>query len=174
MKALITGGAGFIGSHLAEALLREGHHVDVMDDLSTGSIENIQHLKTHKNFHYVIDTIMNDSLLHEWMDHCDVVYHLAAAVGVRLIVESPVRTIDTNIRGTEKVLEAAHFIRSTQSSSKIEFFSYEEAYGEGFEDMQRRVPDISKIKKQIGFQPTTSLDEMIQKVIAYFQMKGAL
>lgn len=107
MRALITGGAGFIASHLAEHLLALGDEVWAVDDLSTGSIENIQHLKTHPNFHYQVETIANVPVVAELVDRCDVIYHLAAAVGVRLIVESPVRTIETNIRGTEIVLECA-------------------------------------------------------------------
>jgi UDP-glucose 4-epimerase len=108
MRYLITGGAGFIGSHLAEELLRRGHEVYILDDLSTGSIANIQHLKIHAKFHYVIDTVMNRQLTAELIDVADVVYHLAAAVGVRLIVESPVRTIETNIQATEIVLSLAN------------------------------------------------------------------
>ena len=106
MRYLVTGGAGFIGSHLSEELLRRGHEVYVVDDLSTGSIHNINHLKTHDRFHYTIDTVANHRLVAEMVDCCDVVYHLAAAVGVKLIVESPVRTIETNIRLTEIVLES--------------------------------------------------------------------
>ena len=107
MKALITGGAGFIGSHLADFLLGRGDQVVAIDDLSTGGIENIVHLKGHPRFTYHIDSVMNRSLLAELVDQCDVVFHLAAAVGVRLIVESPVRTITTNIAGTELVLQMA-------------------------------------------------------------------
>ena len=105
MKALITGGAGFIGSHLAETLLEQGWTVEIIDDLSTGSIENIAHLKAHPDFSYVLDTVMHRSLMMELVDRADVVFHLAAAVGVRLIVEEPVRTIETNIKATELVLE---------------------------------------------------------------------
>ena len=104
-KALITGGAGFIGSHLAEALLEDGCAVVVIDDLSTGSVENISHLKSHTRFSYVLDTVMNRPLMLELVDGVDVVFHLAAAVGVRLIVEEPVRTIQTNIKSTELILE---------------------------------------------------------------------
>ncbi len=107
MKFLITGGAGFIGSHLAEALLRRGDRVAVIDDLSTGNIENIAPLKRDGKFEYVIDAIFNRGLLAELVDGADAVFHLAAAVGVKLIVESPVRTIETNIKGTELVLEMA-------------------------------------------------------------------
>lgn len=320
MKAFITGGAGFIGSYLAEALLREGHVVHVMDDLSTGSILNIEHLKSHKNFHYTIDTIMNYPLLCELVDQCDVIYHLAAAVGVKLIVESPVHTIDTNIRGTEKVLDAANkkgkkvviastsevygksvkrnfsedddmvlgpttrgrwsyacskaideflalaywkekklpvvivrlfntvgprqtgrygmviprfvtqalagkdltvygdgsqtrcfcyvedvvgalmgsslearavggvfnigseeeisildlakkVLALTRSKSNIKMIPYDEAYSEGFEDMHRRVPNISKVQALIGFKPKTGLDEILRKVIEYCRAK---
>jgi UDP-glucose 4-epimerase len=106
-RALITGGAGFIGSHLSEALLERGWTVEVIDDLSTGSIENISHLKGHPHFSYILDSVMNRSLLLELVDRTDVIFHLAAAVGVRLIVEKPVYTIETNIKATELVLELA-------------------------------------------------------------------
>src|SRR5580698_5763502 len=107
MRYLITGGAGFIGSHLSEALIARGDEVFVLDDLSTGSVENIRHLKTNPRFHYVFDSIANKQLLAEMVDEADVIFHLAAAVGVRLIVESPVRTIETNVHGTQNVLDAA-------------------------------------------------------------------
>lgn len=107
MRHLITGGAGFIGSHLSEALLKRGDEVFILDDLSTGSVENIRHLKTHERFHYFFDSITNRQLLAELVDESDVVFHLAAAVGVRLIVESPVRTLETNVYGTQLVLDAA-------------------------------------------------------------------
>ena len=119
MKALITGGAGFIGSHLAERLLRDGHEVAVLDNLSTGSIDNISHLKQTPGFSYAIDSVTNESLLAEMIDRSDVVFHLAAAVGVKLIVEQPVHTIETNVHGTEVVLKHANkkkklvFIAST-------------------------------------------------------------
>lgn len=107
MRHLITGGAGFIGSHLAEALLKRGDEVFILDDLSTGSVENIRHLKTQERFHYFFDSITNKQLLAELVDESDVIFHLAAAVGVRLIVESPVRTLETNVYGTQLVLDAA-------------------------------------------------------------------
>jgi nucleoside-diphosphate-sugar epimerase len=106
-RALITGGAGFVGSYLAEALLDAGWEVDVIDDLSTGDIENIAHLKENPSFRYTIDTVMNRPLMAELVDRADSVFHLAAAVGVRLIIEEPVRTIETNIKATEIVLELA-------------------------------------------------------------------
>ena len=107
MRVLITGGAGFVGSHLAEALLANGDDVFVIDNLSTGSIENISHLKSHPKFHYTIDSITNEPVLAELIDRSDVIAHLAAAVGVKLIVEAPVHTIETNVHGTEVVLKHA-------------------------------------------------------------------
>jgi UDP-glucose 4-epimerase len=107
MVSLITGGAGFIGSHLAEALLLRGDRVLVLDDLSTGSVDNLRHLRTSPTLECFFDTVMHRRLLAEAVDESDVVFHLAAAVGVRRIIESPVRTIETNVRGTEQVLEAA-------------------------------------------------------------------
>lgn len=113
MRLLITGGAGFIGSHLAEAYLERGDEVSIIDDLSTGSIDNIQHLKKHPRFDYTIESVRNAPVLAELVDRADVVIHLAAAVGVQLIVESPVRTIETNVRGTEVVLEVANKKKKT-------------------------------------------------------------
>ncbi len=124
MKALITGGAGFVGSHLAEALLARGDEVHVIDNLSTGSIENIEHLKAEPRFHYVIDSILNEPVLAELVDRVDVVFHLAAAVGVRLIVESPVNTIETNVHGTERVLKHAN-----KKRKKVLLTSTSEVYG---------------------------------------------
>ena len=124
MRALITGGAGFIGSHLAEALLAAGHQVSVIDNLSTGSIQNIEPLKPHAAFKYVVGDVTNEPLLAELVDDCDVVFHLAAAVGVKLIVESPVRTIETNVHGTEVVL--AH---ASKKKKKVLIASTSEVYG---------------------------------------------
>jgi UDP-glucose 4-epimerase len=108
MRVLITGGAGFVGSHLAEALLARGDEVYALDNLSTGSIDNIAHLKEHPKFHYTIDSVTNEPVLAELVDRSDVVVHLAAAVGVKLIVEAPVHTIETNVHGTEVVLKLAN------------------------------------------------------------------
>ena len=108
MRALITGGAGFIGSHLSDALLAQGHDVLILDNLSTGSIDNIAHLKGRPGFEYFIDTVNNEGLLAELIDRSDVVFHFAAAVGVKLIVEQPVYTIETNVHGTEVVLKHAN------------------------------------------------------------------
>jgi UDP-glucose 4-epimerase len=320
MRALITGGAGFVGSHLAEALLRDGDEVSVLDNLSTGSINNVAHLKGNEGFRYHIDSITNEPLLAELIDDSDVVFHLAAAVGVKLIVEEPVRTIETNVHGTEVVLKHANkkkklvvvastsevygksddvpfredadlvlgptpkhrwayacskaideflalaywkerklpviivrlfntvgprqtgqygmvvptFVRQalagqpitvfgdgsqsrsftyvgdvvdaliglvnapaavgqvfnigngneitilelakkikamTRSGSEIVKVPYDEAYEAGFEDMPRRVPDISKIRRTIGYEPKVHLDEILCRVIEYFQKR---
>jgi nucleoside-diphosphate-sugar epimerase len=316
LRVLITGGAGFIGSHLAERLLNRGDEVHIIDDLSTGSIENIQHLKSFSSFSYHLEPVGNSRITAELIDLCDVIYHLAAAVGVRLIVESPVKTLETNIRVTEDVLRLAakkrkrvlitstsevygkreripfhedddlvmgpsnkgrwsyacsklideflaiaywkekrvptviarlfntvgprqtgrygmvipNFVRQalagqeitvygdgkqsrcfthvndavgaliglaehpsamgevynvgsaneisirglaeriremTQSESEIRLVPYEEAYEEGFEDMMRRVPDISKIGELIGYKPAYTLDETLSSVIEH-------
>ena len=320
MRVLITGGAGFVGSHLADGLLARGDEVSVLDDLSTGSIHNIAHLKGHPRFRYTIDSVTNEPLLAELIDHCDAVVHLAAAVGVKLIVEAPVHTIETNVHGTEVVLKHANkkkklvviastsevygksvtvpfredadlvlgpsnkhrwayacsklideflalaywkerklqvvivrlfntvgprqtgqygmvipsFVRQalsaqpitvfgdgnqsrsftyvgdvvravialidepgavgqvfnigngeeitigalagrirtlTGSSSNIVRIPYEQAYEQGFEDMPRRVPDISKIRALVGYEPTVGLDEILSRVIEYFRQQ---
>jgi UDP-glucose 4-epimerase len=319
MDYLITGGAGFIGSHLAERLLQRGDGVYVLDDLSTGSIRNIEHLRAHGRFHYQIDSATNRSLVAEMVDRVDAVYHLAAAVGVRLVVENPVRTLETNLRTTEVVLEMANkkqkpvliastsevygksekipfseddhlaigasslvrwgyacsklmdeflaraywqeyrlpvvivryfntvgprqtgrygmvlpnFVRQALadqpltvygdgrqtrcfahvedivrgsislmdsgepavgeivnlgndqevsiaelaqrviervgSDSTIVYVSYDQAYAPGFEDMQRRVPDLAKAKRLIGYEPTLDLDSIIDSVLSYYR-----
>ena len=121
---LITGGAGFIGSHLSDAYLERGDEVFVIDDLSTGTIENIRHLKPNPHFHYTIESVHNLPVTAELVDQCDVVFHLAAAVGVKLIVESPVRTIETNVRGTEVILGIAN-----KKKKKVLIASTSEVYG---------------------------------------------
>ena len=320
MRFLITGGAGFIGSHLAERLLDRGDFVVLLDNLSTGSVENIRHLKTSPRIAYHLDNIENRQLVAELVDDADIIVHLAAAVGVKLIVESPVRTIETNVNGTQQILEAAckkrklvltastsevygkntnvpfhedadlvlgpttkgrwsyaaskaldeflalsywkekklpvivvrlfntvgprqtgrygmvlpNFVKSalanqpiqvygsgqqsrcfcdvrdtvealvrlmgtqravgevvnvgnteeisiealahrvkerTGSSSSIEFIPYDRAYEPGFEDMMRRVPCIDKLQTLTGFRPQTALNEIIDRVAAYFQSK---
>jgi UDP-glucose 4-epimerase len=320
MRVFITGGAGFIGSHLAEALLARGDEVSVLDNLSTGSMDNITHLKTHERFRYTIDTVENEPLLAELIDGADVVVHLAAAVGVKLIVEQPVHTIETNVHGTEVVLKHANkkkklvvvastsevygksatvpfsedadlvlgptskhrwayacsklideflalaywkekklpviivrlfntvgprqtgqygmvipnFVRQalsgrpitvfgdgtqsrsftyvgdvigalialinepravgqvfnignvneitisalaervkamTGSSSEIVRIPYDQAYESGFEDMPRRVPDISKVNRLVGYRPTVELDETLRRVIEYYRQQ---
>ena len=320
MRVLITGGAGFVGSHLAEALLERGDQVLVLDNLSTGAIENIAHLKGRPGFEYAIDSVENEPLLAELIDRADVIVHLAAAVGVKLIVEQPVHTIETNVHGTEVVLKLANkkkklvliastsevygksanvpfseeadlvlgptskhrwayacsklideflalaywkerklpvivvrlfntvgprqtgqygmviptFVRQalaghpitvfgdgtqsrsftyvgdvvralialinepravgqvfnigngreitigdlaekvrtlTGSSSSIVRIPYDQAYESGFEDMPRRVPDITKIHGLVGYQPTVELDEILDRVIEYFRQQ---
>jgi UDP-glucose 4-epimerase len=124
LRVLVTGGTGFIGSHLADAYIERGDEVFVLDDLSTGSIDNINHLKSNPRFHYTIDSVHNQPVVAELVDQCDVVFHLAAAVGVRLIVESPVRTIETNVHGTEVVLAQAN-----KKKKKVLIASTSEVYG---------------------------------------------
>ena len=124
MRVLITGGAGFIGSHLADAYLERGDEVSVIDDLSTGTIENIRHLKANPRFSYTIDSVHNQPVTAELVDQSDVIFHLAAAVGVKLIVESPVRTIETNVRGTEIILALAN-----KKKKRVLVASTSEVYG---------------------------------------------
>ena len=124
LRVLITGGAGFIGSHLSDAYLQRGDEVFCIDDLSTGSIENIRHLKDHPRFHYTIENVHNQPVTAELVDQCDVIFHLAAAVGVKLIVESPVRTIETNVHGTEVVLSLAN-----KKKKRVLIASTSEVYG---------------------------------------------
>lgn len=134
MKVLITGGAGFIGSHLGETLLEAGDEVFIIDDLSTGRIENIQPLEHHDGLTFVIDTIMNEPLLEEAIKWCDQIYHLAAAVGVRLIIEEPIRTIETNIFGTDLVLKLANRYRKRTfiaSTSEVYGKHTEHLFAEG-------------------------------------------
>jgi UDP-glucose 4-epimerase len=124
MRVLITGGAGFIGSHLADACVTRGDEAYVLDDLSTGCFDNIRHLKGHPRFNYTIDSVHHSAVVAELVDQCDVVFHMAAAVGVRLIVESPVRTIETNVHGTEVVLKQAN-----KKKKKVLIASTSEVYG---------------------------------------------
>ncbi len=123
-RVLVTGGAGFIGSHLAEQLLETGHEVFALDDLSTGAMDNIYHLKSHPRFHCTIDSVTTEPVLAELVDRCDVIFHLAAAVGVKLIVEAPVRTIETNVHGTEVVLKHA-----SKKNKLVVIASTSEVYG---------------------------------------------
>ncbi len=125
MKTLITGGAGFIGSHLSELLLREGEEVYVLDDLSTGSTENIAHLRAHPQFHLVVDSVLHPAVVNELVHKVDTVYHLAAAVGVKTIVQEPVRTLRINLEGTETVLDAC-----TRFEKPVLVASTSEVYGD--------------------------------------------
>jgi UDP-glucose 4-epimerase len=137
-RALVTGGAGFIGSHLADALIASGHEVYVLDDLSTGSLVNVEHLRGHTGFHVVVDSVLHHAVVNELVHKCDVVYHLAAAVGVRLVVEEPVRTITTNIRGTETVLDlCARFDKPVLLASTSEIYGDRREPGALHEDDRR-------------------------------------
>jgi len=165
MRALITGGAGFIGSHLAERLLEEGHQVHVLDDLSTGSFENIAHLKGRPKFTYTIDTVTNESLLAELVDQCDVIFHLAAAVGVRLIVEAPVRTIETNVHGTECVLRAA-----AKKNKVVVIASTSEVYGKSADVPFREDGDLAlgpTSKHRWAYACSKAIDEFL--ALAYWK-----
>jgi UDP-glucose 4-epimerase len=128
-KALVTGGAGFIGSHLCELLLADGWEVWALDDLSTGSIQNVAHLRERRDFHLVVDSVLTPSIVNELVYKCDVVYHLAAAVGVRLIVEQPVHTLVTNLQGTEVVLE-----HCSRFGKRVLVASTSEVYGDHREE----------------------------------------
>ena len=167
-KALITGGAGFIGSHLAEALLERGLQVELIDDLSTGSIENISHLKGHPNFSYVLDTVMNRPLMLELVDRADVIFHLAAAVGVRLIVEQPVHTIETNIKSTEMVLELC-----ARKRKPLLISSTSEVYGKLERPLFKEEDDLvlgSTSRARWCYAASKIIDEFLAK--AYFKEKA--
>jgi len=167
MKILITGGAGFIGSHLAESYLEQGNEVYVIDDLSTGSISNIEHLKGKQGFHYVIDSIMNKSLTAELVDAVDIIFHLAAAVGVQLIVKNPVHTIETNIKGTEIILELA----SNKQKPTI-IFSTSEVYGKSSKDVFSENDDLvlgSTYTARWSYAASKIIDEFL--ALAYYREK---
>ena len=167
MKALITGGAGFVGSHLAERLLKDGHEVLVLDNLSTGSIDNIAHLKTHPRFEYTIDTVANESLVAELIDRSDVVFHLAAAVGVKLIVEQPVHTIETNVHGTEVVLKHAN-----KKKKLVVIASTSEVYGKSSDVPFREGADLvlgPSIKHRWAYACSKLIDEFL--ALAYWKEK---
>src|SRR3954447_12062319 len=165
MRVLITGGAGFVGSHLAEALLERGDEVFVLDDLSTGSIDNIGHLKPHPKFHYTIDSVTNEPLLAEMLDRCDTVVHLAAAVGVKLIVEAPVRTIETNVHGTEVVLKVAN-----KKKKKVLIASTSEVYGKSAKVPFNENDDLvmgPTVKHRWAYACSKLIDEFL--ALAYFK-----
>ena len=159
MRYLITGGAGFIGSHLAERLLDRGDHVVLLDNLSTGSMENIRHLKTQERMEYHLDAIENRRLVAELVDDADIVVHLAAAVGVRLIVESPVRTIETNVNGTQIILEAAEKKRKLVLAA-----STSEVYGKSTQVPFREEADLvlgPTTKGRWSYAASKALDEFL-------------
>ena len=167
MRILITGGAGFIGSHLSEALLTEKHQVYVLDDLSTGSIDNIAHLKGRPDFHYTIDSVFNDSLVAEMVDRADVIFHLAAAVGVKLIVQEPVHTIETNVHGTEVIL------RHAAKKRKLVFVaSTSEVYGKSAHVPFREDADLvmgATTRHRWAYACSKALDEFL--ALAYYKQK---
>ena len=168
MRYLITGGAGFVGSHLSEELLRRGHEVFVIDDLSTGTIRNISHLTGNKRFRYVIDTVANRPLLAELVDDADVIYHLAAADGVKLIDESPVRTIETNIKLTELVLEMAQ-----KKKRPVFIASTSECYGKSTDFPFREEGDLvlgPSSKGRWSYACSKLIDEFL--AIAYHRERG--
>lgn len=165
MRCFLTGGAGFIASHLAEQLLDRGDQVCIIDDLSTGSIDNIQHLKRRIGFRYVIDSVFNRPLVAELMDDADVVFHLAAAVGVRLIVESPVRTIETNVRGTEVVLDVA-----SRKKKLVVVFSTSEVYGKSSAERFAESDDLvlgATTKSRWSYAASKLVDEFL--ALAYWK-----
>jgi UDP-glucose 4-epimerase len=168
LKALITGGAGFVGSHLAELLLRDGHEVFVLDNLSTGSIENIEHLKPDERFHYAVDSVMNEPLVAEMIDRADVVFHLAAAVGVRLIVESPVNTTETHVHGTELVLKMAE-----KKKKKVRVASTTEDYAKTSNVPFREGDDLvmgATDKARWSYACSKAIDEFL--ALAYHRERG--
>jgi UDP-glucose 4-epimerase len=165
LRALITGGAGFIGSHLSDALLASGHQVLLLDNLSTGSIENIAHLKGRQGFEYFIDSVDNEPLLAELIDSSDVVFHLAAAVGVKLIVEQPVHTIETNVHGTEVVLKHAN-----KKKKLVVIASTSEVYGKSEDVPFREDADLvmgPTYKHRWAYACSKAIDEFL--ALAYWK-----
>jgi UDP-glucose 4-epimerase len=168
-KALITGGAGFIGSHLAESLLADGWEVYALDDLSTGSVDNIVHLLDRDDFHLIVDSVLAPAVVNELVHKCDVVYHLAAAVGVRLIVEEPVRTIVTNIQGTEVVLDHCN-----RFGKRVLIASTSEVYGDHRE--QRPLSETDRriygptTQRRWAYADSKAMDEFL--ALAYAHERG--
>lgn len=167
-RALITGGAGFIGSHLSEILLKQGHQVMIIDDLSTGRFENIAHLTGNPDFKFAIETITNASVMDRLVSECDLVFHLAAAVGVELVVSQPVHTIETNVRGTDIVLQTARRYRK-----KVLLASTSEIYGKSnhptfSEDDDRIMGPITK--NRWSYATSKALDEFL--ALAYHKEAG--
>jgi UDP-glucose 4-epimerase len=168
MTALVTGGAGFVGSHLSEVLVARGERVIILDDLSTGSVNNIRHLRSHPLVECYFDSMMERSLLCELVDEADVVYHLAAAVGVRRIIESPVRTIETNVKGTELVLECA-----SKKKKTVFIASTSEVYGKNTHAAFREDDDIvlgPSSRSRWSYATSKLLDEFL--ALAYWKEKN--
>jgi nucleoside-diphosphate-sugar epimerase len=165
MRVLITGGAGFVGSHLSEALLERGDEVFILDNLSTGSFDNVVHLKGHPRFHYTIESVTNEPVVAELIDRCDIVVHLAAAVGVKLIVEQPVHTIETNVHGTEVVLKIAN-----KKKKLVLIASTSEVYGKSLEVPFREDTDLvlgATTKHRWAYACSKMIDEFL--ALAYWK-----
>src|SRR3954471_14573623 len=165
MRVLITGGAGFVGSHLSEALLERGDEVFILDNLSTGSFDNVVHLKGHPRFHYTIDSVTKEPVLAALIDSCDIVVHLAAAVGVKLIVEQPVHTIETNVHGTEVVLKIAN-----KKKKLVLIASTSEVYGKSLEVPFREDADLvlgATTKHRWAYACSKMIDEFL--ALAYWK-----
>lgn len=167
MKILITGGAGFIGSHLADALLNHGHDVTIIDDLSTGKMENFEHVQYYPNFHFVIETIMNEAVMDRLVSECDAIYHLASAVGVNLIVNQPVEVIERCILGTHVVLKTAN-----RYKKKVLLTSTSEIYGKNnnvpFKEEDDRVLGPTT-KSRWSYSDSKAIDEFL--ALAYWKEK---
>ena len=167
MKALVTGGAGFIGSHLSERLLKSGHQVWVIDDLSTGRLANIAHLQSHPSFHLAVETILNETVMDRLLSECDVIYHLAAAVGVELIVKRPVETIERNILGTEVVLRLAkRYLRKVLITSTSEIYGKSEKVP--FDEDDDRVLGPTT-RSRWSYSSSKAIDEFL--ALAYYKEK---
>ncbi|HVP14585.1 MAG TPA: NAD-dependent epimerase/dehydratase family protein [Terriglobales bacterium] len=167
MRILVTGGAGFIGSHLCEALLERGHEVWALDDLSTGRVENLRSFDRHPRFRFLEDTVLDQPLVNGLVSQCDRVFHLAAAVGVKYVLENPLRSLITNIRGTESVLEAC-----TEHSRRVVVFSSSEVYGKGVivpfsEDDDRLLGPTHKLRW--SYATGKAVDECLAQ--AYWQLR---
>jgi UDP-glucose 4-epimerase len=167
VKVLITGGAGFIGSHLAERLLKDGHQVTIIDDLSTGSRENFEHLTKRKEFRWVIDTILNRPVLEKLVADCQMIYHLAAAVGVQYVIQNPLRSLHINIEGTELVLELA-----LQHDCRVLVTSTSETYGKSERIPFREDDDVilgATTVRRWGYAYSKAVDEFL--CFAYYREK---
>ncbi len=168
MHVLITGGAGFIGSHLADRLIQQDHEVTLLDNLSTGRYENIAHLDGHPRLRLVVGTILNEYLVDKLVERCDLVFHLAAAVGVELIIKRPLESLMTNIRGSEVVLEMAHRYRK-----KVLVASTSEIYGKNSNGPLREDTDRilgSPLKSRWSYSSSKAVDEILAYV--YWKEKG--
>jgi len=168
MRILVTGGAGFIGSHLCERLLKEGHHVDVIDDLTTGRMENISGCLKRETFNFINDSVLNEKMMYTLIDKSDIIFHLAAAVGVNLIVKEPVRTIETNIRGTEVVLDIAK-----KFGKRVVITSTSEVYGKNGNIPFREEDDCllgSTMFSRWSYACSKAIDEFLS--IAYHRQFG--